>query len=114
MILSSHVCPKFIEKGLKIDIGDQAMLREVFEAGLELSWASFGSQIDTFGDPGSSNWARWNWNLALRQPLDPSWCERGLLAPPGRAQERSGGVQLNTNGSLKGSKIRAKSLQDLF
>ena len=28
------------------------MLREVFEAGLELIWASFGSQIGTFGGPG--------------------------------------------------------------
>ena len=46
------MCPKLIKKGLKIDFGDQAMLRGVFEAGLELIWASFGNQIGTFGGPG--------------------------------------------------------------
>ena len=52
MVFSSHICPKLIKKGLKIDIGDQAMLREVFEAGLELIWAFFWCQIDTFWGPG--------------------------------------------------------------
>ena len=52
MVFYSHMCPKLITKGLRIDIGDQAMLRGVLKAGLELMWASFGSQIGTFGGPG--------------------------------------------------------------
>ena len=49
---SSHTCQKLIKKCIKIDLGGQAMLRGVLEAGLELIWAFVWGHIDTFWGPG--------------------------------------------------------------
>ena len=85
------------------------MLRGALKAGLEQVWSSFGPplgvKLTPLGVQGGSKWARRNWYFDVRHCLDPRWYQRGLLAPPERAQERSGGVQLDTNGALKASKL---------
>ena len=49
--LFSHV-PRTDQKRSKINLGDQAMLRGVLEAGLELIWAFVWDQTDTVWGPG--------------------------------------------------------------
>ena len=74
------------------------MVRGAFKAGLEHVWSSsgplLGVKLIPLGVQGGSKWACRNWYFDVRYPLHPRWYQRGLLAALGRAQERSGGVQL--------------------
>ena len=117
MVFSSHMCPKLIKKGLKIDLGDQAMLRGVFEAGLELIWAFFWGQIDTFWGPG-----RLKMGPLELEPCSPATLGSQLVpkraactpgtGPRGRWR-RPNGYKLISKGLENRSKIAPKSLLKL-
>ena len=81
--------PKFITKGLIIDIGDQAMLRGALKAGLEQVWSSFGRllgvKLTPSGVQGGPKWACRNWYFVVRYRLHPRWYQGVPLAALGRA-----------------------------